>query len=96
MSLARVSINDLHLVIKPKLHTLLDPADGNGLKVEYSFSPEVSVISPYLARVEVFFSKHSTKQLKNISVRDGESDGTVEPANIALEKPERCATAFCF
>lgn len=95
LSLARVSINDLHCIIKPISHTLLDPANGNGLKLEYSFSSEVSSISPLLVLVEVFFSNHSTELLKNIFLKDGESDGTVESANVVLEKPERCTTDPC-
>lgn len=92
-SSARVSFNDLRFIIKPKLHMLLDPVNGNGLKVEYSFSSEVSTVSPLLLCIEVFFSNHSTEQMKNIYVKDAESDGTMESANLVLEKYERCATA---
>lgn len=52
-STARITIKDLVLNTKPKLHTLLDPTNGNGLKVEYSFSPEISSLPPLLVCIEV-------------------------------------------
>lgn len=78
---ARISIKDLGLNIKPKLHTLLDPTNGNGLRVEYSFSSEISSISPLLVCIEVSFSNCSTEILSSIVVKDDESDGNLESAS---------------
>ncbi|KAL2471103.1 AP3-complex subunit beta-A [Abeliophyllum distichum] len=39
-SLARISIKDFGGLVKPKSYTLLDPANGNGLSVDYTFSSE--------------------------------------------------------
>lgn len=92
-STARISIKDLVLNIKPKLHTLLDPTNANGLKVEYSFSSEISSISPLLVCVEVSFGNCSTELLTNIVVKDGECDGSSEPATQVLEKHESLSNA---
>ncbi|CAA6654987.1 unnamed protein product [Spirodela intermedia] len=45
-SSARISINEIEVSVKPKLNVLLEPANGNGLRVGYSFTSEISKISP--------------------------------------------------
>lgn len=92
---AKISINDLDFTVKPKLHTLLDPANGNGLRVDYSFSSEVSTISPLLVCVDMFFKNHSTEPLMHVIVKDGESSGSLESADQLFEEPERCLHVPC-
>ncbi|KAK9170477.1 hypothetical protein Syun_002617 [Stephania yunnanensis] len=41
-SFARISTKDICSKVMPKTNVLLDPTNGNGLKVNYSFSPETS------------------------------------------------------
>ncbi|KAL5991916.1 hypothetical protein ACLOJK_012828 [Asimina triloba] len=77
-SSARISVRDIGVNVKPKVHMLLDPSSGNGLKVEYSFSAEVSHISSLLVCVEVSFQNCSTKPLTEITMKDEESDGSSE------------------
>lgn len=92
-SSAKISINDLDFTVKPKFHTLLDPANGNGLKVEYSFSSEVSTISPLLVCVAMFFENLSAEPLMKITLKDGESGGSLESADRVFEEPERLFSA---
>ncbi|TYG73116.1 hypothetical protein ES288_D04G074600v1 [Gossypium darwinii] len=47
-SLSRISIGDVGKQIKPKSYSLLEPANRNDLKVDYSFSSEISSISHLL------------------------------------------------
>ncbi|CAN6442680.1 unnamed protein product [Victoria cruziana] len=67
-SSAIITIKETDLTIKQKVHKLLDPTSGNGLSVEYSFSSEVSGISPELVCVQIFFENHSSESLTKISV----------------------------
>ncbi|XP_010937611.1 AP3-complex subunit beta-A [Elaeis guineensis] len=92
-SSAKISIKDLNFTVKPKLHTLLDPANANGLRVEYSFSSEVSTISPLLVCVDMIFKNLSTEPLTNITVKDGESSGSLESADQVFEEPESLLSA---
>ncbi|XP_072997722.1 AP3-complex subunit beta-A isoform X1 [Typha latifolia] len=80
-SSARISFNDHNIEVKPKLHVLLDPANSNGLRVQYAYSSEVSTISHLLTCVELFFENVTTEILTNIAVKDGDSSGNVEPVD---------------
>ncbi|KAJ0987780.1 hypothetical protein J5N97_006136 [Dioscorea zingiberensis] len=88
---ARISVNDLDYIVKPKLRTLLDPVSGNGLKLEYAFSSEVSSLSPLLVCIEVLFENCSAESLKGISVKE-DSDGNAESARQVSETSERLST----
>lgn len=88
-SSARISLRDCGIGVEPKIHILLDPANGNGLKVDYSFSAEVSTISKFLVCVDIFFENFSMDPLKKIAIKDEESDGTPESTKQALETYER-------
>ncbi|MBA0603806.1 hypothetical protein Gorai_001969 [Gossypium raimondii] len=59
-SSARISIGDVGKQIKPKSYSLLEPANGNDLKVDYSFSSEISSISHLLVCIEVSFRNCSS------------------------------------
>ncbi|XP_068668595.1 AP3-complex subunit beta-A [Aristolochia californica] len=74
LSTARISIRDIDVRVKLKTHTLIDPSNGNGLSVNYSFSSETSDISSSLVCVEISFENCSTEPLTNIKVEDEESD----------------------
>ncbi|KAL8470498.1 hypothetical protein ACS0TY_033119 [Phlomoides rotata] len=72
-SFARISIKDIDQLVKPTSHTLLDPANGNGLSVNYKFSSEVSDISPQLACLQVSFKNSTTEPMSNILISEEES-----------------------
>lgn len=72
-STARISIRDIGQRVKTKSYTLLDPANGNGLKVDFSFSSEVSTVSLHLVCVEVFFKNCSSDLMSDIFLEDEDS-----------------------
>ncbi|KAK1571525.1 hypothetical protein Q3G72_018592 [Acer saccharum] len=87
-SSARISIGNIGHRVKPKSHTLLDPTNGNGLKVYYSFSPEVSTISLLLVCLEVFFENCSSEAMSEVTLADEESNkalGSADQASITAE-----------
>ncbi|GFQ06836.1 ap3-complex subunit beta-a [Phtheirospermum japonicum] len=73
-SLARISIKDIGRLAKPKSYTLLDPANGNGLSVDYRFSSELSSVSPQLVCLQVSFRNCSTEPMSNILLSEEESN----------------------
>ncbi|VFQ99420.1 unnamed protein product [Cuscuta campestris] len=77
-SFARISIGDIGSRVKPKSHTLLDPANGSGLSVEYIFSAEVSSTPQTLVCVEVSFKNCSTEPMSNLLmvVEEGSNETT--------------------
>ena len=87
-SSARISLRDCAIGVKPKIHVLLDPANGNGLKVDYSFSSEISSISRLMVCVDIFFENCSMEPTK-IAVKDDESVGTLKSAKQASKTYER-------
>nr|XP_029150227.1 AP3-complex subunit beta-A isoform X2 [Arachis hypogaea] len=72
-SSARITIGNIRSRIKPKYYTLLDPANGNGLKVNYSFSTETSSVSSHLVSLEVFFENCSSEAMSDIVLIDESS-----------------------
>ncbi|XP_027329329.1 AP3-complex subunit beta-A [Abrus precatorius] len=72
-SSARITIGNIQSRVKPKCYTLLDPANGNGLKVNYSFSSKTSSISSHLVCLEVLFENSSLEPMFDIVVIDEES-----------------------
>uniref|UniRef100_A0A6N2NCD6 AP-3 complex subunit beta n=1 Tax=Salix viminalis TaxID=40686 RepID=A0A6N2NCD6_SALVM len=72
-SSARISIRDISSRVKPKSYRLLDPANGNGLKVDYSFSPEIASISPLLVSVQVSFENCTDETISEVTLVDEES-----------------------
>ncbi|KAG5599420.1 hypothetical protein H5410_030790 [Solanum commersonii] len=87
-SLARISIGDLSSRVKPKSYTLLDPANGNGLSVEYIFSSEVSSISPLLVCIQVIFTNNSMEAMSNIQLIEEDSGMRVESSDQVLTSDE--------
>ncbi|KAL5799981.1 hypothetical protein ACOSQ4_032865 [Xanthoceras sorbifolium] len=79
-SSARISIGNIGHRVEAKSYTLLDPANGNGLKVYYSFSPEVSTISPLLVCLEVFFENCTSEAMSNVTLEEEESDEALDSA----------------
>ncbi|KAK1299523.1 AP3-complex subunit beta-A [Acorus calamus] len=75
LSSARVSVKDIGGTVKPKVHSLLDPVNQNGLRVDYSYSSEISSISPLLVCIEVSFMNQSDEHLTKIAVVDEEFNG---------------------
>lgn len=72
-SSARITIGNIGGRVKPKYYTLLDPANGNGLKVNYSFSSETSSISSHLLCLEVYFENCSLERMFDIVLIDEDS-----------------------
>ncbi|KAI3470742.1 hypothetical protein Pfo_027405 [Paulownia fortunei] len=87
-SLARISIKDIGQLVKPKSYTLLDPANGNGLGVEYKFSSEVSSITPQLVCLQVSFRNYSTEPMSNILVSEEESNQGPDSSDKSVSSSE--------
>ncbi|XP_050210793.1 AP3-complex subunit beta-A isoform X1 [Mercurialis annua] len=83
-SSARISIRDIGSRVKPKSYNLLDPANGNGLKVDYSFSSEISTISHELVCLEVSFENCSTETISKIMLVDEESNQASDSTESSL------------
>ncbi|XP_038711611.1 AP3-complex subunit beta-A-like [Tripterygium wilfordii] len=79
-SSARISMGDLASKVKPKSYTLLDLSNGNGLKVDYSFSSEMSSLSTQLVCVEVLFENCSSEPMLEMALVDEESIRTSDSA----------------
>ncbi|KAL1348453.1 hypothetical protein AAHE18_07G080300 [Arachis hypogaea] len=79
-SSARITIGNIRSRIKPKYYTLLDPANGNGLKVNYSFSTETSSVSSHLVSLEVFFENCSSEAMSDIVLIDESSNRSSDPS----------------
>lgn len=88
-SSARISISDLGKHVTRKNYQLLDPAKGNGLNVEYSFSSQTSNISPLHVCIEVSFKNCSTEPMTEIMLSLEESDKLIDPKDEALVGTER-------
>nr|DAD26435.1 TPA_asm: hypothetical protein HUJ06_027903 [Nelumbo nucifera] len=91
-SSARISIRDIGNRVKPKTYALLDPANGNGLRVDYLFSSEISSISPMHICVETSFKNCSTEILTKICFTD--ENQSSESSNQALETDESLSTSY--
>lgn len=87
--MARISMKDIGQLVKPKSYTLLDPANGNGLGVNYRFLSEVSLISPELVCLEVTFRNYSTESISKIQLSEEESDQHVDPSDKSVSSSER-------
>ncbi|XP_057978973.1 AP3-complex subunit beta-A isoform X2 [Malania oleifera] len=87
-SSARISIADIGGRVKPKIYMLLDPANGNGLRVDYSFSSDISSISPQLVCVEVSFKNCSSEPMSKVMLVDEESENGLGSASPVLATAE--------
>ncbi|KAK9282763.1 hypothetical protein L1049_010984 [Liquidambar formosana] len=92
-SSARISIGDISGRVKPKSYTLLDPANGNGLKVDYSFSSEISSISSQLICLEVSFENCFTEPMTKVVLVDEESNKGLDSAGQTLVTTESSLTS---
>ncbi|CAI9092387.1 OLC1v1027609C1 [Oldenlandia corymbosa var. corymbosa] len=68
MSSARISIGDIASRVKHRTHALLDPANSNGLRVEYMFLSETSTLSSLLVCLQVSFVNCSTEPMSSIQL----------------------------
>ncbi|KAL2466551.1 AP3-complex subunit beta-A [Abeliophyllum distichum] len=89
-SLARISIKDFGGLVKPKSYTLLDPANGNGLSVDYTFSSEVSSISPLLVCLHVSFRNYSKEPMSDILLFEEESNRRPDSSDQSVSERCRC------
>ncbi|XP_059666279.1 AP3-complex subunit beta-A [Cornus florida] len=80
-SSARISVGDIGCRVKPKSYTLLEPANGNGLSVDYTFSSDISNISPLLVCIEVSFKNCSTEPLSKLLLLDEEPNKVLDSAD---------------
>ncbi|KAF3433695.1 hypothetical protein FNV43_RR24798 [Rhamnella rubrinervis] len=87
-SSARISIGDIREQVKAKSYALLDPVNGNGLKVDYYFSSEMSNVSPLLVCIEVSFKNCSEEPMSGITLVDEESSKDSDSADQALDTTE--------
>lgn len=88
-SSARISIGSIGGRVKPKIYTLLDPTNGNGLRVNYSFSSEISSMSPQLVCVELSFENCSDDSMSKVLLVDEESNRALDSADESLVMTER-------
>lgn len=85
-SSARISIGHVRGRVEPKIYALLDPANGNGLSVDYVFSSEPSSLSPSLVCLQVSFKNCSTEPMLNIQlVEDKQSQDSSDHASEMTE-----------
>lgn len=87
-SSARISIGDIGGRVKPKIYGLLDPTNGNGLRVNYSFSSEISSMSPQLVCVELIFENCSAESMSKVLLVDEESNKGLDSADQSLVATE--------
>lgn len=87
-SSARISIGGISERVKPKSHTLLDPANGNGLRVDYIFSSEISNRSHFVC-IEVSFTNCSTEPISKLFLCDEEMKGSQNNSDKALTANDR-------
>ena len=83
-SYAKISIGDIGSRVKPKSYTLLDPGNGNGVKIDYTFLSEVSTVSPLHVCVEVLFQNSSTEPIVEVSLEDEEAMNVSDSAEQTL------------
>ncbi|KAL5710774.1 hypothetical protein ACHQM5_021299 [Ranunculus cassubicifolius] len=84
-----ISLKDISTIVNRKTYTLLDRMQGNGLKVDYSFSSEVSSISQSLICVELSFENCSTESFTAITLIDEDFHQSQESTNSASETYKR-------
>ncbi|XP_038890244.1 AP3-complex subunit beta-A isoform X2 [Benincasa hispida] len=92
-SSARISIGDLGKLVTRKSYQLLDPAKGNGLKVEYSFSSQTSSISPLHVCIEASFKNCSTEPMTEIMLTHEEFNKVVDSNDKVLVGSESSSTS---
>ncbi|KAI4372981.1 hypothetical protein MLD38_011156 [Melastoma candidum] len=83
-SSARIRFGDIGKLVERKSNTLLDLTNGNGLKVEYSFSSEISTISPHLVCVELSFSNCSSEPMPDLFLLEEETEKRQESGDKLL------------
>jgi AP-3 complex subunit beta len=88
-SSARITLGNIGSRIKPKCYTLLDPANGNGLMVYYSFSSETSSISSHLVCLEVLFENCSLESMFDIVLIDEDSSKSVDSTDQISQAAEK-------
>ncbi|XP_022956635.1 AP3-complex subunit beta-A-like isoform X1 [Cucurbita moschata] len=93
-SSARISIGDLGKHVTRKSYQLLDSAEGDGLKVEYSFSSQTSNISPLHVCIEASFKNCSTESMTEIMLTHEESDKVVDSKDEVRVGSESSSTSI--
>ncbi|GER34904.1 AP-3 complex subunit beta-2 [Striga asiatica] len=88
ISLARISIKDIGHLVKPKSYTLVDPSNGNGLSVDYTFSTEVSSSSPQLVCLQVSFRNCSAEPMSNILLSEEEPNQASDSSDKSVVSSE--------
>lgn len=83
----RISLKEIAVSVKPKVHRLFEPTDGNGLRVDFSFSAETSKISPVLVCVELSFENLSAETLTKLAIKD--TDENMVTASQTYQSQER-------
>ncbi|WOH12388.1 hypothetical protein DCAR_0831891 [Daucus carota subsp. sativus] len=86
-SSARISVGSLSERVKPKSYTLLDTVNGNGLRVDYVFSSEMSSKSKFVC-LEVSFKNCSNEPKEKILLFDEDIEGGQDNSEQALRTNE--------
>ncbi|XP_019107207.2 AP3-complex subunit beta-A isoform X2 [Beta vulgaris subsp. vulgaris] len=90
---ARISLDDLGSRVNPKLYTLLDTVSGQGLKVDYSFSSQISDISKLLVCLEVTFHNCSNEPFSEVMLVDEGPNNGIDLTEQGLMSGERSSAA---
>ncbi|KAK1378025.1 AP-3 complex subunit beta [Heracleum sosnowskyi] len=90
-SSARISIGAISGKVKPKSYALLDTVNGNGLRVDYVFSSEVSSKSSFVC-LEVSFKNCSTEPKEKILLFDEDLEESQDNLEQALRTKESSST----
>lgn len=90
---ARITIDDLGSRVQPKSYTLLDTVSSQGLKVDYSFSSQISDVSPLLVCVEVTFHNCSNEPFSEVILVDEGSNSGPDLTEQGLMTAERSSAA---
>lgn len=77
-SSARILIGDISERVRPKTYSLLDPADGNDLRVVYTYSSKSSTISASLVSIDTSFENCSSELMSKLSLSDEDSETSSE------------------
>ncbi|GAB2216804.1 hypothetical protein Droror1_Dr00024584 [Drosera rotundifolia] len=79
--------------VKPKSYTLLDSVNGNGLKIEYSFTSQISDTSPLLVCIDVCFQNCSPEAISEMILVEEESDKGPVSTETELVVTERASSS---
>lgn len=84
----RISVEDLAVSATSAVRSLLQPMNGDGLKVDYMFSHEISRVSSAHVCIELSLENLSQEPLRNILVKDEEDSGRLVDQTFQTEESQ--------